>query len=117
MRPGRFGWGKAQALTRGPGSAFAESTLAEAAWEHRHKAVARWGWAGLVCGGAVALLAFAPAAWLADAVARHTQQRLLLADARGTVWNGSAVPVLSGGPDSLSAAALPGRTGWTLGLR
>ncbi|MGL6112758.1 MAG: type II secretion system protein N, partial [Rubrivivax sp.] len=43
--------------------------------------------------------------------------RLLLADARGTVWNGSAVPVLSGGPDSLSAAALPGRTGWTLGLR
>jgi general secretion pathway protein N len=103
--------------TRWPGSGFAESTLAQAAWERTRKAVARWGWAGLLCGAAAALLAFAPATWLADAVAARTQNRLLLADARGTVWNGSAVPVLTGGPDSRSAAMLPGRTGWSIGLR
>ena len=63
------------------------------------------------------MVAFAPAAWLAEAVATRTQQRLLLSDARGTVWNGSAVPVLTGGTDSRSATLLPGRTSWTLGVR
>lgn len=106
-----------RAATRGPGSGFAESTLAQAAWERTRKAVARWGWAGLVCGGAVAFVAFAPAAWLAEAVATQTGQRLLLTDARGTIWNGSAVPVLTGGPDSRGATMLPGRTDWRLGLR
>ena len=42
---------------------------------------------------------------------------MLLADARGTVWNGSATAVLTGGPDSRDAAALPGRLHWTLGWR
>jgi len=102
---------------RWPGSSHAESTLAQTAWERTHKAVARWGWAGLVCGGLAAFVAFAPAAWLADAVAARTQQRLLLSDARGTVWNGSAVPVLTGGPESRSATALPGRSSWKIGLR
>jgi general secretion pathway protein N len=90
--------------TRGPGSGFAESTLAQAAWERTRKAVARWGWAGLVCGAVVALVAFAPAAWLAEAVATQTRQRLLLTDARGTIWSGSAVPVLTGGPGSRGMA-------------
>ncbi len=107
----------ARSATRAPGSGFAESTLAQAAWERTRKAVARWGWAGLLCGGAVALVAFAPAAWLAEAVAVQTNQRVLLADARGTVWNGSAVLVLTGGPDSRGATMLPGRTDWNLGLR
>lgn len=98
-------------------SSHADSTLAQVAWERQRKTAGRWGWAGLVAGGALALLAFAPAAWLAEAVAGRTQQRLLLADARGTVWDGSAVPVLSGGPDSHSASTLPGRLGWTIGLR
>jgi general secretion pathway protein N len=87
------------------------------AWQRTHRAVARWAWLGLVCGGLVALVAFAPAVWLADAVAARTQQRVLLSDARGTVWNGSAVPVLTGGAGSRSAAALSGRSSWTLGLR
>lgn len=110
MRPWRSaaGW---------QGSAHAESTLAQAAWERTHKAVARWGWAGLVCGALAAVVMFAPATWLANAVAASTQQRLLLADARGTVWNGSAVPLLTGGADSRSAAMLPGRTHWHIGLR
>jgi general secretion pathway protein N len=107
----------ARAATRWPGSGYAESTLAQAAWERTRKAVARWGWAGLVCGAAVALVAFAPATWLADAVAAGTERKLLLADARGTVWNGSAVPVLTGGPGSRSASMLPGRTSWRIGLR
>ncbi|MCU0965309.1 MAG: type II secretion system protein N [Burkholderiaceae bacterium] len=106
----------ARQATRWPGSGYAESTLAQVAWERTRKAVARWGWAGLLCGAAVALVAFAPATWLADTVAAGTRHRLLLADARGTVWNGSAVAVLSGGPDSRSAAMLPGRTSWRIGL-
>lgn len=113
----RFDWRSARVATRGPGSSFAESTLAYAAWERTRKAVARWGWAGLLCGAVLALVGYAPAAWLAEAVATRTNQRLLLSDARGTVWNGSAVPVLTGGPDSHSATLLPGRTSWVIGLR
>jgi general secretion pathway protein N len=71
---------------------------------------------GVLLGTVAALLAFAPAAWLADSVASATGQRLLLADARGTVWRGSAVAVLTGGVGSRDAAALPGRLEWTLGL-
>ena len=110
-------WRTGRSATRWPGSGYAESTFAQAAWERTRKAVARWGWAGLVFGGVAALVAFAPAAWLADAVAARTQHRLLLADARGTVWNGSALPVLTGGLDSRSATMLPGRTSWKIGLR
>jgi len=76
----------------------------------------RWALAGGVLGGALVLLSAAPAAWLAAAVADATEQRLQLADARGTVWNGSAVMVLTGGVGSRSASALPGRLNWTLGL-
>jgi general secretion pathway protein N len=110
-------WRAGRAATRWPGSSYAESTLAQAAWERTHKTVARWGWAGLLLGGAMALIVFAPATWLADSVAARTQHKLLLADARGTVWNGSAVAVLTGGADSRSATMLPGRTRWTFGLR
>jgi general secretion pathway protein N len=110
-------WRPGLSATRWPGSAYAESTLAQAAWERTRKAVARWGWAGLAFGGVMALVVFAPATWLADAVATRTQQKLLLADARGTVWNGSALLVLTGGPDSRSATMLPGRTSWRIGMR
>jgi general secretion pathway protein N len=72
--------------------------------------------AGALLGGAIGLLAFAPAAWLAAGVDRATGGQLLLADARGTVWSGSAVTVLSGGRDSQDAVALPGRLAWTLGV-
>ena len=56
----------------------------------------------------VALIAFAPAAWLAGCVASPTEQRVLLADARGTVWSGSAVPVLTGGAAAATPARCPG---------
>jgi general secretion pathway protein N len=76
----------------------------------------RWAVAGAAVGSTLVALVCAPAAWLAAAVNEATGQRLALADARGTVWQGSAVLVLSGGAGSRSASALPGRLSWTLGL-
>ena len=77
-----------------------------------------WAFLGLagLLGALGATVAHAPASWLASAVASATSQRLLLADARGSVWAGSAMPVLTGGPGSQDAAALPGRLNWQLGL-
>jgi general secretion pathway protein N len=96
---------------------FAESTLAELAWQRTRDAAGRWAVAGAVLGALIGLVAFAPAAWLASAVAGATGDRLLLTDARGTVWNGSALPVLTGGPGSRDASALPGRLEWNLAWR
>jgi general secretion pathway protein N len=78
--------------------------------------VVRLAVAGALLGFVCALPAFAPASWLSSAVAAGTDQRLLLADARGSVWSGSAVPVLTGGAGSRDASALPGRLSWTLHL-
>jgi len=96
---------------------FAESTLAEMAWQRTRSAAGRWAVAGAIVGALGGLASFAPAAWLASAVASATGNRLLLTDARGTLWNGSALPVLTGGPGSRDAAALPSRLEWELGLR
>ncbi|MBA4177235.1 MAG: general secretion pathway protein GspN [Leptothrix sp. (in: Bacteria)] len=75
-----------------------------------------WALLGAAVGALAALVAFAPAAWLAGAVTQATGERLLLAEARGTVWQGSAVVVLTGGSGSRDASALPGRLHWRLGL-
>lgn len=77
---------------------------------------APWGWAvaGLLAGAASALLAFAPAQWLAAGLARASGEHMLLAEPRGTVWNGSARLVLTGGAASQDRAALPGRVHWRL---
>ena len=96
---------------------FAESTLAELAWQRTRGAAGRWAVAGAIVGALAGLVAFAPAAWLASALASATDQRLLLTDARGTLWSGSALPVLSGGPGSRDASALPGRVEWNLAWR
>ena len=96
---------------------FAESTLAELAWQHTRSAAGRWAVGGAVAGVIAGLLAYAPAAWLATAVASATGNRLLLTDARGTLWHGSALPVLTGGPGSRDASALPGRLEWNLAWR
>jgi general secretion pathway protein N len=85
-------------------------------WDRQRRAAVRLGAAGALAGAVAALIGFAPAAWLAAAVAGATDDRLLLADARGSVWAGSAVPVLTGGPGSRDASALPGRLTWSLAL-
>jgi general secretion pathway protein N len=102
-RPRRFGK-----------SGFAESTLQELAWQRKRSAGLRWAIAGGIVGSLLGLVLFAPAAWLARAVASASDDRVLLTDARGTVWNGDAVAVLTGGADSRSASSLPGRLSWTL---
>jgi general secretion pathway protein N len=65
-------------------------------------------------GALLGLVLYAPAAWLARLVQQGSGERLLLADARGTLWNGSAVPVLTGGAGSRDASALPGRLHWRI---
>ena len=76
----------------------------------------KWAIGGALIGTFIALVVFAPATWLAALLRDATDQRLLLSDARGTVWRGSALLVLTGGPDSRSASVLPGRLQWRLGL-
>jgi len=96
---------------------WGESTFAEISWDKSRHAGVRWALVGVVVGALLAVLVYAPAAWLANAVATATQQRVLLADARGTVWSGSAVAVLTGGEGSRDASSLPGRLSWTMRLR
>lgn len=75
-----------------------------------------WSWAaaGALLGLTLALLLNAPARWLAAVVQQGAQGRVLLDDARGTVWNGTARLTLTGGAGSLDAATLPGRLSWRL---
>ncbi|HNM41303.1 MAG TPA: type II secretion system protein N [Giesbergeria sp.] len=75
-----------------------------------------WGWAlaGALAGVLPALLAFAPAHWLATAVGRASGQQIQLQAPSGTVWTGSAQLVLTGGPGSQDRAALPARLHWHL---
>jgi general secretion pathway protein N len=107
------GWGakSAQATSR-----WLESTFEVARWEKMRQAGRRWGRWGAVLGALAGIVMFAPAAWLAQAVAQATSGRFLLAEAEGTIWSGSAVAVLTGGPGSRDARALPGRLGWELHL-
>lgn len=91
-----------------------ESTFEELRWERADTSSRRWAIWGALCGALVALVVFAPAAWLAGGLASATQGRVVLADARGSIWSGSAVAVLTGGAGSRDARALPGRLGWTL---
>jgi len=74
----------------------------------------RWVWSGICLGALAALMLYAPAAWLAAGVAHLSGERLLLAQAEGSVWTGNAVVVLAGGPGSQAARALPGRMSWRL---
>ena len=78
----------------------------------------RWGCGaaivGGLCGALLGLALWAPASWVAHRIADASGARVLLAEADGTVWNGSAALVLTGGPGSSDAAALPGRLQWTL---
>ncbi|MEO8151728.1 MAG: type II secretion system protein N [Rhizobacter sp.] len=94
-----------------------ESSYAEMAWEQSRSAASRWAMTGALLGLLIGIIVFAPATWLADAVSSATGQRVQLADARGSIWSGSAVAVLTGGPESRDASALPGRVEWSLGFK
>ncbi len=86
------------------------SALAAHAWQAPWRTAA---WAA--CWGALgALIVFAPAAWLAQGLHAASGGHVLLADAQGSVWRGSAQLLLTGGQGSSDAASLPGRVNWTL---
>lgn len=94
-----------------------ESTLEVARWENMRKAGRRWGWWGAAVGALAGLVVYAPASWLAQVVVDLTSKRLLLAESQGTIWQGDAVAVLTGGPGSRDARALPGRLRWQMGFQ
>ena len=77
-----------------------------AAWRH-----AVW---GTLLGMVLAMTAWAPARWLAWGVNQVSQGQVQWLNPRGTVWQGSAQLVLSGGAGSRDPQALPGRLHWTL---
>lgn len=74
----------------------------------------RYAMLGALLGLAMAWLVWAPAQWLAWGVAKATQGQVQWLNTRGTVWQGSAQLVLSGGSGSRDPQALPGRLHWTL---
>ena len=76
------------------------------------RALKPWTLGGVVCGILYALIAYAPASWLARGLASSSDGRVLLQAPRGTIWQGSADLVLSGGAGSLGAAGLPSRLNW-----
>ena len=86
----------------------------------------RWAWMGAGLGLALAFITQAPAHWLTHAIEQASGERVLLPDAQGTVWNGSAQWVLNEGPlntstsslaRAASTTALPTRVTWQLGPR
>ncbi len=74
----------------------------------------RLAWIAGLAGLLVALVFFAPARWLADRVGAATGGQLQLVNARGTVWNGQADLVLTGGQGSRTQTALPQGLQWRL---
>lgn len=84
----------------------------------------RWAWMGAGLGLALAFITQAPAHWLTHAIEQASGERVLLPDAQGTVWKGSAQWVLNEGPLNIAASptlarpahttALPTRVTWQL---
>ena len=83
-------------------------------WEQRAQASRRWASWGAALGVVGSAVAYAPAQWVAQAVQSATSERLALTQARGSLWHGSAVLMLTGGPGSRDATVLPGRLEWSL---
>jgi len=77
---------------------------------------APWGWglSGVLLGALLSVLWFAPARWLAGAVRQVSAGQVLLQDARGSVWSGSAQLTLTGGAGSVASASLPSRLSWRI---
>lgn len=77
----------------------------------------RAAWLGATLGLALALLLFAPARWLAQAVNSATGGQLQLVNPSGTVWQGRADVLLTGGAGSRGQTALPQGVRWRIGPR
>ncbi|WP_240636118.1 type II secretion system protein N [Caldimonas tepidiphila] len=102
-------------MRRGPTVLRARSDRSRAGPGTRDtRAHRRWAILGAMVGALVALIAFAPASWLARAVAAATDQQVLLVASRGTVWSGEALLVFTGGAGSRDATVLPSPLHWRL---
>ena len=73
-----------------------------------------WATAGALLGLMVVPVLLAPARWLTAAIEQSSGNRIQFFDPRGSVWDGSAQLVLTGGAGSVDAVALPGRISWRL---
>lgn len=102
-----------QPTSAAPDSVFG-ATAAHASRAVRHGTPRRWSIAGALIGLLAALIVFAPASWLARALASATDGHLLIVDTRGSIWTGSGVVVLTGGAGSRDASSLPGRLSWRM---
>ncbi len=96
---------------------FVSRTASGSAGPRRSGKTWRWALLGGLLGAVAAAIVHAPASWLAHGLKQASDGRLLLVETRGSVWQGSAVLVLSAGADSRDAASLPGRIEWSLGLQ
>lgn len=74
----------------------------------------RLAWLGALLGLMVALVLFAPARWLAQVLGAASQGQVQLVNAQGTVWQGRADLLLTGGEGSRSRTALPQGLQWRL---
>ena len=79
-----------------------------AAWSRRAA------WLGGIAGLLLALALFAPARWLADGVTAATAGQVQLVNARGTLWQGRADLLFTGGEGSRTQTALPEGLAWRL---
>lgn len=76
----------------------------------------RWAIGGACLGLLVTFVSQAPAVWLTHAIDQATGGRFQLVEAQGTIWKGSALPLLTGGTGSRDAAVLPSRLHWHIKL-
>ena len=74
----------------------------------------RLAWLGGCLGLLLAVLVFAPARWLAEALHTASEGQVQLVNARGSVWRGQADLLLTGGEGSRSLSALPQGLRWRL---
>ena len=74
----------------------------------------RWALLGIAIGVVLTVLIFAPARWLSAALSGWSQGRLVLANPRGTVWNGTAAVVFASGAGGAEAVSLPGLLHWRM---
>ena len=73
-----------------------------------------WAWSGAAVGLMAGVALFAPARWVAAAVDQGSNHQIQLRNVRGTVWEGSAQLMFSGGTGSQDAVELPGTLHWRL---
>lgn len=99
-----------------PPRAMARQPISRGRWRASAPTRTPWGWAlaGVALGLLLSVLVFAPARWLAHAVRQASGGQVLLDDARGTLWSGSARLTFTGGAGSAAAASLPSRLHWVL---